>query len=190
MATRRVAGLAGVMIWMASAMAVAEPARDPALDERIGYWTSEYTGAELGSCDQPRVPGMSRTNGEIRALGRAINAWQRCHDALTERLRAPATLEERVEPAVLAAMSAEEREAAQRHIEAAHAQRLRVAEAEAAAANKWHRDWLTATADYVAAENAGQKASRQIVARNSESARRFRKDEHEQQRKLVEDRGF
>ncbi|QNA89456.1 hypothetical protein G4G28_15000 [Massilia sp. Dwa41.01b] len=163
---------------VATGLASAAPGtRDAQMDAQVAYWTSGYTGAEYQSCKAPAVPALSRTNQEIRAIARTIADWEGCQNAYMKQVRAAATLEGRVQPEVLAAMTPAEREQAGTHVAAVHARLVEAADGELIAGTARHGEWLVATNEYVRFENEGYHRSRMLVARNELSERRDRAGE-------------
>lgn len=162
------------MLMAASLASAAPPARDTAVDAQVVYWTSAYTGDEFQACKAPDVPGISRTNQEIRAIARTIADWEGCQNAYMQQVQAATPLETRVKPEVLAAMTPAEREQAGQHIAAVHARLVQAADQQLIEGTARHGEWLVATNEYVRFENEGYYRSRMAVLRNEISERRDR----------------
>lgn len=191
--------LAGMVMLLAAGSALANGNTNassmaaPAMDAQVAFWTVGYTGADLAStqapCAAPEVPEVSQRNLEIRSVGRAINQWERCHAGYMQQLTAtPAHA--RIPAEVLAAMSAQEREQALRHLEGVQARMVEEARTNASAAMARHDAWLLRTVAYVSRENASIAASKLPVLRNQLSARYESRSEREERREALRRKGY
>lgn len=158
--------LAGLLVLLAAGTASASPAdlapRDAALDAQVAFWTSGFGDADLvgeARCTAPNVPAVSTRNLEIRAVARTIERWEACQNGFMQRLAATPA-EARIPADVLAAMSADERVQAVRHVEAVQARVTAEAFADAAARMARHGDWLARTVSAAAADHPALAASR------------------------------
>lgn len=158
--------LAGLLVLLAAGTASASPSdmapRAAALDAQVAFWTSGFGDADLiagTGCTAPSVPAVSTRNVEIRAVSRSIERWEACHNGFMQRLAATPA-EARIPADVLAAMSADERVQALRHVEAVQARVTAEAFADAATRMARHGDWLARTVSAAAADHPALAASR------------------------------
>lgn len=162
--------LAGLAMLLATGAACAADT-----DTAVAYWSTGYTGAELAAnnfgCPAPQVPAVSESNLQIRSVERAILAWETCHTRFFAALVAPGAADEQIPPAVLAAMTDSEREAARGHVRAVLLEVARAAEANSLPLLARHDAWRRATVEYIARQNDALARSNVVEARNANPVR-------------------
>lgn len=189
--------LVGLLVLWAAGSAGAAQAdlapRNAALDAQVAFWTSGVSAADLAAdapCAAPNVPEVSTRNLEIRAVSQSIERWESCHKHFMQQL-ASTPAEARLPAEVLAAMSADQRQQAVRHVEAVQATVRAQAFADGAAQMARNDAWLARTLSRAAAEYPALAASRlQFTSDEASTLFDAHKLRYEQQRQPRRARGF
>lgn len=147
----------------------------------VAYWTAGYAGAELTDvgCVAPALPAAPLASQQIRGAGKAIQQWEDCHRRLVAAL-GPAVADKYIPADVLAAMTADERALAVRHVAAVHGQVAAALQAQAAPVIARHDAWRDAHAQTLAHDRA-EHADLLASSRNRMAATMARSGERAEQ---------
>jgi TPR repeat protein len=175
--------------WFEKSAAAGNPdAREAlaALDRRqshggdIGYWMNEYEGADLRSgnfeCRPPSIPAVSKTNADVEATRKTIEAWQTCYNGFVANFNATAPIGKRIPAEVLDMMTPQEIDSARIHVEAVYRKTLAEAQRDADAVRTQQAGWETATERFAKEENARVTSEKTAVTRLVDESRRQRRD--------------
>lgn len=142
------------MILAGAAATAAEPA-GAAID--VAYWTTSYAGADLTAgkfdCRVPDIPAYSKTNDEVKATSKAIDAWQACYNGFVDNMNDAMPAGKRIPAEVRAKMSPAELEQAQAHLDQVYGKVIEQAQATAEATLAKREAWRAETNKYIAEQN-------------------------------------
>jgi TPR repeat protein len=123
----------------------------------IGYWVTQYDGAELTSgeyrCPAPRFPAVSKVNEEIERYSAKMKVWEDCHNGLVKHLNASLPLDKLIPEDLVKLMTKDEMDKAAAHLKEVGAN---ISENVKVSGNLVLADynvWRTATEAYVKEHN-------------------------------------
>ena len=146
----------------------------------IAYWTKDYRGEDLVSgkyaCPMPKIPAVSKTSAEIKAVSDDIAKWEACYNEFAANVNQLPAAAKRIPADVLQLMSPREAEQAIAHVDDMAvnvvSQRQNAALVFAA-----ERDaWTKATNEFVLAANSKRGSDKILIdtdLRRFEDQRRF-----------------
>jgi hypothetical protein len=146
----------------------------------IAYWTSGYDGADLTAgkynCVAPKIPAMSTTNTDIKAVSAAVSAWSKCQEAFSANMGAAMPPGKQIPAAVAIVMSEQETQQAKMHLDKVYGAVMEKAQVSASAVVAEHEKWQNATRAYVAEQNLTIEARNKQAKVDLEQQQRLRDD--------------
>lgn len=142
----------------------------------IDFWTTKYDGADLKSgkfrCAAPRIPAISKENGEITSVAGKVAAWQECYNAFVANMNANAAAAKRIPADIARLLNQKEMDAAQARIDNVHQGIAADASISAKLVLADFAAWRGATEAYVSEHNELVKTSVKGDRSNELDARR------------------
>lgn len=150
----------------------------------IAYWTTGYKGEDLMSgkyaCPMPKIPAVSKTNAEIKAVSEDIAKWETCYNDFVAGVNQLEPAGKRIPADVLQLMTPREAEQALAHVDDATVHVVTRRQNEALNFTSERDAWHKATNEFVLASNAqtekrktADKAMLEVDARRMEEMRKF-----------------
>jgi hypothetical protein len=123
----------------------------------LAYWTSGYKGDDLVSgkyaCPMPKIPAVSKTNAEIKAVSESIAAWETCYNDFVAGVNQLPPANKRIPADVLQLMSPREAEQAIAHVDDATVNVVTRRQNEALSFTSERDAWHKSTNEFVLAAN-------------------------------------
>lgn len=146
--------LVAVSLILASSAAAA--ADGPATGT-VAYWTTGYAGEDLTAgkfdCRPPAIPAYSKTNQDVEATAKAIDAWQACYNGFVDNLNDAMPPGKRIPADVQAKMTPAELEQARAHLDQVYGKVIAQAQQVAEQTLAKRAAWQSETNKYIAEQN-------------------------------------
>jgi hypothetical protein len=146
----------------------------------LAYWSSGYKGEDLTTgkyaCPMPKIPAVSKTNAEIKAVSEDIAKWETCYNDFVAGVNQIPPANKRIPADVLQLMSPREAEQAIAHVDDATVAVVTRRQNEALVFTSERDAWHAATNQFVLVANSKKESNKTLIEtdlRRFEDQRKF-----------------